>query len=88
MKISQVAGLSIASLFLCSALSSFQARQTNELTIPARIADTLKLPPGVDPNDEAWKGIDLSPKDPVKALSAADEAKQILLPPGYVLTPF
>ncbi len=87
MKISQVAGLSLASLFLCSALTSFQARQTNELSIPSRLADTLKLPPGVDPNDESWKGIDLSPKEPVKALSAAEEAKQILLPPGYVLTP-
>ncbi len=75
MKISQLAGLSLVSLFLCSALTSFQTRHANELILPTRLADTLKLPPGVDPNDESWKGIDLSPKEPVKALSAAEEAK-------------
>jgi mono/diheme cytochrome c family protein/glucose/arabinose dehydrogenase len=49
--------------------------------------DSLKLPAGVDPNDENWKGIDLSPKDPVKPLSVEEEAKRFQLPPGYKIQP-
>ena len=52
--------------------------------------DTLiqvKLPEGIDLNDEVWKGIDISPKNPVKSLSPEEEAKMLLLPPGYKLTP-
>ena len=52
--------------------------------------DTLikvTLPEGIDPNDEVWKGIDISPKNPVKSLSPEEEAKMLLLPPGYKLTP-
>jgi len=30
----------------------------------------VKLPDGVDPNDENWKGIDLTPKQPVQPLTA------------------
>jgi hypothetical protein len=47
----------------------------------------MTLPEGIDPNDEVWKGIDLSPKNPVKSLSPEEEAKMLLLPPGYKLTP-
>ena len=49
--------------------------------------DSLRLPAGVDPNDENWKGIDLSPKDPVKPLSVEEEAKRFQLPPGYKIQP-
>ena len=38
--------------------------------------DSLKLPAGVDPNDENWKGIDLAPKDPIQPLTVAEEAKR------------
>ena len=54
---------------------------------PADTLPVLKIPDGVDPNDENWKGIDLEPKAPLKPLSPADEAKQFLLPPGYHIEP-
>lgn len=54
---------------------------------PADTLPVLKIPDGVDPNDENWKGIDLEPKAPIKPLSPADEAKQFLLPPGYHIEP-
>ena len=49
--------------------------------------DSLKLPAGVDPNDENWKGIDLAPKDPVQPLTVEEEAKRFQLPPGYKIQP-
>ncbi len=57
---------------------------------PSSLLDTLpivKLPPGVDPNDENWKGIDLAPKEPVLPRSPEEEAKLFLLPPGYHIEP-
>lgn len=53
-------------------------------------ADTLpvpKLPPGANPDDPDWKGIDLAPKQPIQPLSPADEASRFLLPPGYKIEP-
>lgn len=47
----------------------------------------VKLPDGVDPNDENWKGIDLTPKQPVQPLTADEETKHFLLPPGYHIQP-
>ncbi|GAB4055965.1 DUF7133 domain-containing protein [Spirosoma litoris] len=54
------------------------------------VGDTLpkvSLPEGADPNDPDWKGIDLSPKEPVQPLTPAEEAKLFLLPPGYKIQP-
>ena len=53
-------------------------------------SDTLtkvKLPAGVDPESEDWKGIDLEPKVPVRPLQVADEQSRFLLPPGYRIEP-
>jgi mono/diheme cytochrome c family protein len=47
----------------------------------------VKLPEGVDPNSEDWKGIDLDPKAPVQPLSVADEQSKFLLQPGYHIQP-
>jgi hypothetical protein len=52
-----------------------------------RTLDTLRIPAGVDPNDENWKGIDLSPKDPIQPFSVEEEAKRFQLPPGYKIQP-
>ena len=47
----------------------------------------IKLPDGVDPNSDDWKGIDLNVKDPVKPLSPQEQAKLFSLPPGYKIEP-
>ena len=60
----------------------------NQLSI--MLTDSLpkvKLPEGVDPNDENWKGIDLAPKQPVQPLTVDEESKRFLLPPGYHIQP-
>ena len=58
------------------------AKQPN---LPNALAqDSLRIPAGVDPNDENWKGIDLTPKDPIKPLSIEEEAKRFQLPPVVV----
>lgn len=58
--------------------------------IISSMSDTLPhitLPTDADTTDENWKGIDLSPKAPVLPLHAVDEAKRLLLPPGYRIEP-
>ncbi len=53
-------------------------------------ADTLprpQLPQGANPEDPDWKGVDLEPKEAIKPLSPAEEAKRFLLPPGYKIEP-
>ncbi len=74
-------------------LSSFIFTK-NEVTqiknLQITVTDSLpkvKLPEGVDPNSEDWKGIDLEPKQPVLPLSVAEEQSKFLLPPGYHITP-
>ena len=65
--------------------SSISIKETSEVktdTIPK-----VKIPEGVDPNSDDWKGIDLEPKPPVLPLSVAEEQKQFLLPPGYHIEP-
>ena len=49
--------------------------------------DTIRIPEGVDPNDENWKGIDLAPKAPIQPLTVEEEAKRFQLPPGYKIQP-
>ena len=43
----------------------------------------VTLPPNADPEHENWKGIDLSPKPPVKPLSVSRQQKTFMLPDGY-----
>jgi len=38
-------------------------------------------------DDDRFQGADLSPKDPITAVSPAEEQKRFLLPPGYKLEP-
>ena len=47
----------------------------------------VKLPDGADTTNEYWKGIDLSPKPPVKPVSVDEQLKKFLLPEGYKLEP-
>src|SRR5215207_1781316 len=37
--------------------------------------------------DDPFEGADLSPKDPIVAVSAAEEQKRFVLPPGYRIEP-
>ena len=45
----------------------------------------IQLPPDADPEDENWKGIDLSPKPPVLPKSPEQELHHLLPPQGYDL---
>jgi len=45
----------------------------------------VKLPDGADTTSEYWKGIDLEPKPPVTPVSADEQLRKFLLPPGYEL---
>lgn len=45
----------------------------------------VKLPEGIDTTSAIWKGIDLTPKPPVRPLSPDDEKEKFLLPAGYSL---
>ena len=47
----------------------------------------ITIPDNVDPEDPNWKGIDLTPKAPIKPLSAAQQKKTFLLPAGYHIDP-
>lgn len=47
----------------------------------------VQLPDEADPEDENWKGIDLTPKAPVLPLYPAEEAQKFLLPAGYHIEP-
>lgn len=47
----------------------------------------VALPPDVDPEHENWKGIDLTPKPPVKPVPADLQVKSFQLPPGYDIAP-
>lgn len=74
-------------------LLSFGGKNTGSLIsqiIQKQLADTtikLKLPDGINPEDEDWKGIDTQAKDPVKPLTPEEQAKLFQLPPGYKLEP-
>ncbi|TBH76274.1 c-type cytochrome [Aquirufa nivalisilvae] len=81
-KYQQIFRLGFFGLITTLLFTSFNSQL--RMNLPTRfMGDTLKLPEGVDPNDENWKGIDLAPKSPIQPLSVAEEAKQFLLPPGY-----
>jgi hypothetical protein len=67
----KLALLSLAGMLTLSVLASFHS---TSLRISG--LDTLKIPDGVDPNDENWKGIDLLPKDPVQPLTIAEQQKK------------
>jgi mono/diheme cytochrome c family protein len=78
-------------LFLSVALSSFIIAETSKsIDNDEIVVDTLpkvKIPEGIDPNSDDWKGIDLEPKQPVTPLSVAEQQKLFLLPPGYKIEP-
>jgi mono/diheme cytochrome c family protein len=80
-------------VFLALLLTSFMFTKNevenikkSQITRPDSLPK-IKLPDGVDPNSEDWKGIDLDPKAPVQPLSVAEEQSKFLLPPGYHITP-
>ncbi|MEA5257894.1 c-type cytochrome [Arcicella aquatica] len=83
--------LGLLALALCSFIIAKpqQARYLAHLypLFPVDSLPKVKIPDGVDPNDENWKGIDLEPKQPVQPLSPTDEAARFLLPPGYHIQP-
>lgn len=75
---------------ILSSFIGFDPVQQIRLQSTYVLGDTLpkvKLPEGADPEDPDWKGIDLAPKEPVKPLTPAEEAKLFLLPPGYKIQP-
>jgi mono/diheme cytochrome c family protein/glucose/arabinose dehydrogenase len=45
----------------------------------------VQLPPNADTSNAYWKGIDLSPKPPVKPLSVKEQAQRFILPEGYAM---
>lgn len=47
----------------------------------------IPLPPGADTTSSTWKGIDLSPRPPVKYQSVADQKEDFILQPGYNIDP-
>lgn len=83
--------VTLLALVLCSfIISDPQKKKYLIQKLPFISLDSLpklKLPNGVDPNDENWKGIDLTPKQPVQPLTADEETKHFLLPPGYHIQP-
>jgi hypothetical protein len=78
----KLAALSLAGILTLALLASFHSTSTR-----TSFVDTLKIPDGVDPNDENWKGIDLAPKDPVQPLTIDEQLKKFLLPAGYQMQP-
>ncbi|MFM1780326.1 MAG: hypothetical protein RJB49_620, partial [Bacteroidota bacterium] len=78
----KLAALSLAGILTLALLASFHSTSTR-----ITFVDTLKIPDGVDPNDENWKGIDLAPKDPVQPLTIDEQLKRFLLPAGYKMQP-
>ena len=71
----KLAVLSLAGMLTLSVLASFHSSTST----PSTSLDTLKIPDGVDPNDENWKGIDLAPKAPVQPLTIDEQLKKFLL---------
>ena len=53
----------------------------------APAAQTPRPTPPPAPADDPFEGADLSPKDPIVAVSAAEEQKRFVLPPGYRIQP-
>lgn len=47
----------------------------------------IQLPTQADLESPDWKGIDLTPKQPILPLYPEEEAKKFKLPPGYSLSP-
>jgi len=78
----KLAALSLAGMLTLALLASFHSSSTR-----TTLVDTLKIPDGVDPNDENWKGIDLTPKAPVQPLTIDEQLKKFLLPAGYQMQP-
>ena len=74
----KLAVLSLAGMLTLSVLASFHSTSSRTTSL-----DTLKIPDGVDPNDENWKGIDLAPKTPVQPLTIDEQLKKFLVPEGY-----
>ena len=70
----KLAALSLAGMLTLALLASFHSTSTR-----TTLVDTLKIPDGVDPNDENWKGIDLAPKAPVQPLTIDEQLKKFLL---------
>ena len=76
-------------IFLFSSCSSTEKQHPVDRIISS-MSDTLpiiQLPDEADLENNDWKGIDLSPKEPVLPLYPADQVKTFKLPPGYSLTP-
>lgn len=78
----KLALLSLAGMLTLAVLASFHSTSLRSTSL-----DTLKIPDGVDPNDENWKGIDLAPKAPVQPLTIDEQLKRFLLPAGYQMQP-
>ena len=74
--------LSVAGMFALAVLASFHSTSSR-----SSLADTLRIPAGVDPNDENWKGVDLAPKAPVQPLTIDEQLKKFQLQPGYTMHP-
>ncbi|MES2520667.1 MAG: c-type cytochrome [Bacteroidota bacterium] len=87
--------ISLIVVFFAFILSSFIISKPNQYLHLAQIISSfqtdslpkVKIPDGVDPNDENWKGIDLEPKQPVMPLRVEEEKSKFLLPPGYHIEP-
>ena len=65
----------MAGMLTLSVLASFHSSTST----PSTSLDTLKIPDGVDPNDENWKGIDLAPKAPVQPLTIDEQLKKFFI---------
>ncbi len=87
----QIIFLLISFIFVYCKNSSSESASVDPNDRMGKQVDTLTpgiLPPNADTaHDENWKGIDLSPKAPVKPKSPQEEQAQFLLPPGYSITP-
>lgn len=79
--------LIIAIIALSSFIHSYPVKKSPLFFSYPDTLPKVQLPPGANPEDPDWKGIDLEPKEPVKALSVSEEQKLFLLPPGYTIEP-
>lgn len=50
---------------------------------PIQEFPVVTLPEDADPESPVWKGIDLEPKPPIKALTYEEQLSTFQLPPGY-----
>jgi mono/diheme cytochrome c family protein len=72
----------IGIMLLTSCSKIKESRASDPSTWPV-----VKLPEGSDTTTEYWKGIDLTPKPPVRPVPPEEENKKFLLPPGYKMEP-